>query len=239
MATKKIQTTSSNALARPSFIAAGDTRGREAVEQGDLTLPRLAIAQPQSPQIDEGNVKEIEGLKAGEAFNTLTGAIYGKAVDVIIIRHESPRFMELIPVDEGGGVKDFNVSADDPRTQFGEDGSKPIATKFLDSIAMLPGTMEPIALSFKSAGLKCARDLRGLGATLNAASFAAIFTLTTVKKTGDKGTYHVFTPRLKGWVDEETFAAAGVFHESIKDRVVETTREGAAPEASPADDAPF
>ncbi len=50
--------------------------GFDEVEQGDLTLPRLALCQALTPQRDETEAKYIEGLEEGHYFNTLTGENY-------------------------------------------------------------------------------------------------------------------------------------------------------------------
>jgi len=139
-------------------------KGMEHVTSDDMQLPRLALAQGLSPQIDKSDPLYIEDLELGDAYNSVTGEILGVGPwSVSFIRADPPRYVEFIPREEGGGVKDPDVPADDPRTEFtiGEDGKrvKPIATKFYDFVAVMLDTRELIALSFKSAGIQTAKRL--------------------------------------------------------------------------------
>jgi len=55
----------------------------EHLSQDELELPFLRVAQKGSPQVDEDKPEFIEGLKAGQYFNTVSGAIYG---DTLIVQ---------------------------------------------------------------------------------------------------------------------------------------------------------
>ncbi len=221
------------ALVAPSFINKDDTSGTEHIEQQDLQMPRLGLAQKMSPQIEESKGEYIEGLKFGQFFNSLTQENYEKGpLDFLVIRADRPRGIEFYPMDDGGGVKDMNVSRDDPRMQFGPDGEKPTATLFYDYIIALIPTNELIALSLKGSGLKAARQLNGLMKIRSGPCFAGLYEVSTVVKSNDKGTYAVYqirnSPRHDGWApNEETYNwAQGVF-ENIADRKVTVDLEEA------------
>jgi len=212
---------------RPDFIAGGDSRGAQNISKDDLQLPRLALAQLLSPELVDGDPKYIDGLAAGDAFNSLTGEVYGKKpITIVVVRAEKARYVEFVPREEGGGIRDFNVPASDPRCAFGPKGEKPAATKFLEFIVLLPDFgNEPAALSFKGSGLKTARTLNGLikiqGVRAgNVPAFAFAFTITPTMTQNQLGKFAVFTVRPDGFVDKETFTQAGDFYESIKDREV-------------------
>lgn len=218
------------ALALPDYAQTGTRKGADVITTEDLVMPRLALAQQLSPELEEGNPKYIDGLKAGDAFNTLTGAVYGKdPLKVIIVRVDPPRFVEFRPRSEGGGIVDFNVPADDPRTKFGEDGEKPVATKFMEYVALLGEELEPVALSFKGSGLKTARQLNGLIKFRNADSYASVFELTPVKMSNDKGTYYTFNVRLAGNTPEEAFNYAAQVFDAVADKTIVTEREEDTP----------
>jgi hypothetical protein len=237
--TDEIVKVAPSALARPSFIPADDSRGTENIKKEDLILPRLSLAQPQSPELDETGPKAVPGLKKGDAFNSLTGQVYGKApLDVVVVRIEEDRFVEFNPLDEGGGIKDFNVPADDPRTKFttGADGKgiKPVATRFSEFVALRLPEREPIALSFKGAGLKAAKTLKSLIALRGKVpSFASVFTLMPTVVTNSKGTFSVFVVRMKGNVDEEAYNAASALYDSFKDRELAVEREPGSDDGEP------
>jgi hypothetical protein len=105
-------------LQRPSFIPKS-SEGTENITKDDIQMPRMALAQPMSPQLVEGDPKFIEDLKTGQLFNDLTSENFGKGPILFsVIRADRPRGVEFNPLDEGGGIKDFNVPLDDERMQF-------------------------------------------------------------------------------------------------------------------------
>lgn len=222
-------------LALPDHVKRGGFEGRENVSSEDKTMPRLAVAQKLSPEVEKGHEKYVPGLEEGMLFNSLTGSIYGDGtVEVIVVRHEPARFIEFYPRDskEGKGIKDFNVPAGDPRTEFGEKGEKPVATKFLESIALRVGrdaggkvVLEPLALSFKGSSLKAGRNLRGLGEAINAPSFAAVYALTPARQTNEHGTFYVITSRFSRWTTPEEYAFAEKMFEGLKGQELVTNRE--------------
>jgi hypothetical protein len=237
------------ALERPAFIKPGDARGAQGIKSEDVQMARLGLAQSLSPELDPSSPKYVEGLKLGDAFNSLTGEVYGKEpLEVVIVRCDGSRFIEFNPREAGGGIKDYAVPAGDPRTEFTTDAKtgasiKPLATKFLEFVAILPKYQEPIALSFKGSGLKTAKTLNGLIRMASARlgtvpSFSFRFFLTPSIETNSKGKYAVFSVKPAGTVDEETFTFASAFYDTIKDRavVVDVEAEG---EAKPDEDVPF
>ena len=55
----------------PAWITEGSA-GTDHIEDKDTQLPRLALAQKTSNQIDEDDPLHIEGLEFGHIFNDLT-----------------------------------------------------------------------------------------------------------------------------------------------------------------------
>jgi hypothetical protein len=235
MPEEKLQTKVEGTVARPAFIPAGDTRGTEHITKDDIQMPRLGLAQGLSPQVQDGDPKRIPDLKVGMLFNNLTNEIIPAPVEFTVIRADRPRYVEFIPREQGGGIRDFDVPAHDPRTQFTRDAQgksvNPVATKFYDFIIlMLPvNGVDPgsnlIALSFKSTGLKVARQLNGLLKMRNAPSFACKFKLTTGMDRNAKGTFAVYQVANAGWVDDEaTYKLAESLHESLRGAAIAIDR---------------
>jgi hypothetical protein len=251
----------------PDYLAPTDTReGSEHIERDDMLLPRLALAQKISYELESSHEKFIEGLKEGELFNTVSKKIYGAGpIEFVIIRADRPRFVEFHPRASGGGIKDIDVPANDPRTQFtkGPNGETvpPVATKFYDFIVLLlpstAGVTEPemIGLSFKSTGLKTARLLNTLVQQRgNRPIYAGKYELGVAKAKNAKGIYQVYTvknsslanefsanpenPKMSGWVSQDVFAFAKEQFEAMKDKAVtiDSTTETAE---DAADDASF
>jgi hypothetical protein len=215
------------ALTFPDFITTVDVAPQN-IGREDVRLPRIAVAQPLSPELDEVHEKYILGLKAGDLFNSVTGEVFGKGpVGVVVVRVEPTRYIEFNPIELGGGIKDRNIKANDPRTAFGPAGEKPIATKFREYIAFLSERLEPIGLSFKGASLSGARDLdtwiKMVFDAKRLPEYATVYALTSVKGPKAGFNYHVMKVQPAGAVNERQYAFASAYRESLatKDVVID------------------
>lgn len=228
-----------------------DTReGSEHIERDDMLLPRLAIAQKMSYELDADHEKFIDGLKYGDFFNTITQRIYGvNPVEFVIVRADKPRWVEFNPREAGGGIKDMNVPANDPRTQFRRNpqtgaSEPPIATKFYDFIVLLlpstPGVpeLEMIGVSFKITGLKTARLLNTLISQRGEKPlYAGKYELGIASAQNAKGSYKVYTVKnssiasdfsavdgkgnkLPGWVNRSLYEYAKKQFNILKDKTI-------------------
>jgi len=243
MATKKPDAVErvSNKEIVPAWIQQGDLRGSEHLTPEDVRIPRFSIAQALSPQITEGDPSFIEGLKNGDAFNDLTGEIYGRGPHkVVFIRADKPRWLEF---DDDRNIKDFNVKAGDPRTEFRDDpvtGKRlpPIATMFYDYVLVLND--EPMAMSFKSGGIGEARRLNGLIRVKPCPIFACFYELTSMQQKNDQGAWYQFTVKPAGFVDQDTYKKVERLFEQFKKKEVafETTPQSADPDAPDAEKTP-
>lgn len=216
---KALATTTNDALApAPDWMEKGDRRGLETIDKSDMTIPRLALAQLQSPEVTEGDPKKIEGMVAGDLFNSVTKQNYGKNVRVQIIRKDAPRAMEFFPMVNGsnGGVKDPNVPIGDARLSWGANGEKPVATLFRDYLARILPSGELIALSFKSSGIKVAKDLNGKIALRNKPIFAGVYEISSAQELKPKP-HKVYIAKNAGWVSQEDYKAGSEAWEAVKD----------------------
>ena len=198
------------ALERPEWVPTG-AEGLEGMTKDDIQLPRIGLAQGLSPELDQSKPQYIDGLKNGDFFNNLTKEIYGRGpLTFAVIQKYPPRYVEFIPRPQGGGVRDFNVPADDPRTQFTKDENgksvPPVATKFYDYVVLLYSVggkplprPQMLAMSFKSSGLKTARKLNGLMQMKSAPIYAGVYSAKVGAETNAKGTYNVFVIDNAGW----------------------------------------
>lgn len=218
------------ALALPSYIKAGDTRGHEGLEQGDLILPRLAVAQPTSPELQKGDPKYIGGLGAGDMFNTVTRESYGEGpVRVVIVRREKRRAMLFAPLEDGGGILERDIPLTDPRCQWDGD-QKPLATEFREYIAIRADTCEPIALSFKGTSLNTGKMLNTLlelpakdpatGKLCQVPYFARVFAVVASLKKNEKGAFYVFGIKQDGFASPDAFQVAETTYESLAGRAL-------------------
>lgn len=250
MATKKTEETAIvkqdevSAIVVPEFLKDFVGQGLEGMTKDDIQMPRLALAQGLSPQLNPDAPEYIEGLKLGDAWNSLTQQVYGRGpFEVAIVRRDAPRWIEFFPREDGGGVKDLHVPANDPRTQFttGEDGvrKQPLATQFYDYIVVFLETREVISLSFKSTGLKVARQLNSLLKLRQSLPlFLTKFNLRSVMTKNSKGSFAIFQFSVGGVVkDEETLKFLASTFTALKDKPVEFDREPGSDDGDDAGDA--
>jgi hypothetical protein len=86
-------------------VAVEDETGFEHMTQADFKVPFLAVLQGKSPQVEEGNPKQLPGAKAGSFMNTVTQELFdGKKGIVVVPIHSIHQYLEWIPRDDGGGL---------------------------------------------------------------------------------------------------------------------------------------
>lgn len=217
------------ALMAPS--AQPDLRGTEHIGKEDMKMPRLCLVQPTTKQLVDG----IEGFKVGHIFNDLTGDVYGPGpIEVVIVRADPQRYMEFYPLNDGGGVKDYNVPHGDPRTLFTKDAAgrsvPPVATAFYDYVVLVLPSLEPIAISFKGTGLKAAKQLNGLIVMRRKPIFAGKYSLTTAMSQNAKGKFAVWVVRNAGEASATDLPIAEQAYEAFRGKALEITREHAEDE---------
>ena len=186
--------------------------GTESIGTDDVKPPRIRLCQSGTPQRKPDDPQQIKGLNELDIFNDVSGEIYGRKVRFTVIKALGHRHIEFAPMDDGGGVIDFDVKDGDPRTQFTTDAQgervKPIATKFYDYLVWLPDHFDVGVLSFKSTSLKAAIKLNGFlkmplkinGVVLaSPPAWARTFELTTTMDRKDSfawGVYNIGQPML-------------------------------------------
>jgi hypothetical protein len=225
---------------RPANTAldiAGDrksARGREGIRQQDMTLPRLAIAQKTSPQLDDGKPEYVEDLKLYDLFNSLTGESFGRGpVKVALVRYTQ----KAIQFDEENNVVDPRVPLDDPRCRFGPAGEKPVATIFHEYLAVLADTFEPIVVSMKGTQIKAAKNLNGLITVRGGDLWGGLYDVSS--KSQQSGAYTVggFVVKPAGRTSEELATFCEELYESTKGQEIKTDID-TTPEAE-SEKAPF
>jgi len=79
--------------------------GANNMATGDIGIPYLAVLQTNSPQVNPGHAKYVEGAQAGMFYNTATGEVYdGRKEGIILIPCAYERkFVEWKDRDSGEG----------------------------------------------------------------------------------------------------------------------------------------
>jgi hypothetical protein len=155
----------------------GHQEGMENVEQGDILIPRLGLCQALSPQKRKSHAAYIEGLNEGDLFNTVTQEIYGKEITIVSLFFFKNR-IKYIDIDDGGGIDCISANGIDggrispdgcsickfstwgngeKDDEHGNDA--PLCTLYHNFMAFIPKENSPIAISYKSTGLKLSKQL--------------------------------------------------------------------------------
>jgi len=212
----------------PAFLEKYVGKGTEHFQKDDLQIPRLALAQGLSPQLNPEQPEYIKGLVIGSGFNNATNEIYDRGPwDIAIVKADRPRWVEFIPREQGGGIKDPNVPYDDPRTQWGANGEKPIATKFYDYIIVFLDTKETIAISLSRTGIKVAKKLNTMIYKRGPLPlFMGKYSARSVMVKGKKGDYATFAFVNDGFIeDEEMLKFLAEQFDTFKNKEVVIDRE--------------
>lgn len=195
------------ALAVADGFEKNDSRGKEGIGSGDVTLPFIALVQKTSKQIDPSESKYIEGSKFLDLFNSITNENYGPGpvefIPIILKKHA----IEFNPFDSGGGIKDRDVPWDDERCQFNGD-EKPSATRFYDWAVLLLPSMELVVLSFKSTNIGVAKQFQQLVQLRPGPAFAGKYAVKSALGKNNFGTFAKFaiTPAGKPAPEQVSFA---------------------------------
>lgn len=236
----------------PAYIKQGDTRGTENIQDSDVKLPALKLAQGTTPQTKRSQPEYIEGLREGEFFDTATRENFGEGpVHFVVVNMLGHRHVEFDPADRSR-VLDGNVPDDDPRTKFTTemvDGKevrrKPKATKFYDYLIMqvFDGDREPEAKtwSLKSTQLKKGKELNTLLRGRKLPSFAFLWKAEPIAETRGQNSWYGWKLTEAGYPTEAQYLAAEACYEKTKDaniRATDTDADPAEPAAN-ADDIPF
>lgn len=214
-------------MQRPSYIPAGNA-GLEEADNQDFTVPRLSICQSNSPQRKKNDAKYIEGLLEGQLFNTLSGEIYDDAIDLVPLYMIKTR-MKFKPMAEGGGIECQSFNAIDggrlcetcaacPHSQFQDD--EPPACYLIysyPSLIIRDGklTSELIAMSFKSASTKVARNFNTMVRMRNAPLYAAPVHVSPIDDEGAGQQFFNYKLDSKGWLDDQMFKEVSEFYNSM------------------------
>jgi len=220
-----------------------DRRGKDNITSNDVILPRLAVAQKTSPQIDPSKTEYIDGLKLFEMFNSVTGMIYGNGpLQFAVIRRLPVKAMEF---DADNNIVDFDVPPGDPRREFTTDDSgnrvKPQATEFHEYLAVLVPSLDIVVLSFKTTQVKVAKKLNSFLQFRPGAAWMGLYSISSASKSFGAYTAAQFTVLPAGPTPKEVVEfAQGVF-EATEGVKIDTNRDAAtdADEGAVKEDAPF
>lgn len=192
----------------------------------DLRLPRIALLQALSPQVQADG----ERYKPGMFIDTLTQDILTSPVSFV------PCFIfknviKWKPRAQGGGMiyKTTNPTPEQVlETQF-DGATKPVADLYINAVVLVDGFETPLIISFCKTNLKAGQDLATL-ATLAGYAWKYKYTLEAVKTTNTKGTF--FVSRVKRSILNDDPGRAAELYEQVKNMSIDTDYEGSTHDTS-------
>jgi len=214
------------------LIMSNAGKGLENITSEDITIPRLAVIQSNSPQRKKKDEKYIEGAEEGDIFNTVTGEIYKEPLTVIPCAYRKS-YVEWIPREKGGGfVQAYDMrpsdTTTDPATRKSslKNGNQLVDTaEHYIIIRKDDDTYESAVLTMTSSNLTVSRKWNTLlkmkkinvkGQTIDPPSFMYEFTLGTIEATNDQGTWQKYKIEEIGQLDKKhLFVAAGTLSKSV------------------------
>lgn len=231
---KAVVTVASSAL--PAFLenAAVPDGAGISTDAKDFLLPFLAIAQSNSPQLKRQQAdKYIEGMKAGDIFNTATNEFWDGDEGILVV----PAFYQKAEVEwilrsDGGGYVDTHPAdtklLNDVQNVEMPDGRKirklPNGHQLVETRYHFVITDNgPAVVALTSTGLQVSRQWMTLmknakmgpeGAKKIAPSFSRVYRLKTIYRQNDAGDWFQFSVEEVGWVqDQDLFNEAKNFWE--------------------------
>ena len=218
----------------PSMFEQDAGSGNENIGQDDLALPFLKIISGLDPLLDD-----IEELRKGDIYNTVTGDIYkGKEGVRVIPCAYQRRFIEWAPRGQGSGAP-LNIYTPDeerPRTERSKDDNREYVvggngTYIEDTqqhfvlVLHEDGTASPALIAMKSTQLKKGRKwnsmiqgrtMMGKNGPFQMPRFSNIYVLKSVAEENSKGSWHSWDVSLEGVVqDPAIYMQAKTFADSI------------------------
>ena len=224
-----------DALAIPSYISESRA-GLENVGKEQLSFPRISIAQDSSPSTKKKSSEYIDGIEAGDLFNTLTREIYTRPLTVVPILFFHS-YIKFRPQDQGGGVlrmADSSANINPEELVFGPNGEKPLWTTLWNFLVFLPETQEVAVVSMKSTSTKIAKAWLSLQALFGKrAAFSRYYQLETTYE--DKGPHSYFNfkkVKSTGLVSEADYKTSEGLYLQFAGKKIEVS-EGEGVETSP------
>jgi hypothetical protein len=198
----------------------------EPSEKEDLIIPRAKLLQALSPEVQE------KGLQQGLIINNLTLEPLPSEFIPIFKFTQWIRFNPRNSKDdnfdanfEPGGVIYRTSDPHDSRlendTKFGDDGTRPLTTKFLNFLSYFPGQNMPIVVSFCNTSLKAGRKLLSLAQFNRGDMFSRKYKLVSRQTKNDMGTFFVLDVDLVGSVSEEEMKVAEDWYNSLAQKTAQ------------------
>jgi hypothetical protein len=201
----------------------GPTGLADNITSADLHLPRVALLQSMSKQVQD----DPKTYTPGGFVNTLTQDVIPTPLvftPVFVFKN----VIKWNPREKGGGVlyKTLKYTADVIKDISWQGMEKPAATQYINCVSLVEGSDMPLVISFCNTSFKAGQDLLTL-VQLSGCAWKYQYELQSVKTSNAKGTWHVMRVKRLSLTDEVKSAAAAHMYENVKGMAIDTDYEGA------------
>lgn len=180
----------------------------------DLIIPRAKLLQALSPECTDGHGKP------GQIINSLTKEILPSEFIPVMKFYQWIRFNPrdskahgFNPDQAAGDLIWQSFNPYDDRVlkegQFGQNGERPLATKFICFLSYFPGVDMPVVLSFSNTSLKAGRALLTQLEYSKGPIWEKKFKVVSKKVSNEKGTYYVLAVDPAGTATADESLIAG------------------------------
>lgn len=200
-------------------VYTGPTGLADNITSKDLRLPRIALLQSKSPQVEN----EGDKYRAGMFIDTLTQDILPNPINFVPV-FIFKNVIKWKPRTEGGGMlwKTLTPTPEQlAETQF-NGAEKPKADMYINAVCMIDGLDTPVLLSFSKTSLKTGQDLVTL-ATLSGCAWKYKYVLSSIKATKPSGTYYEM--RIKRSILNDSPGSSADLYAQVKNMSIDTDYE--------------
>ena len=222
-------------------------------DTSELQIPFIRVIQALSPQIKKSDPAFIKDAGQGDAFNTVTGQFWSGEDGITVIPcFQETKYLEFIPLDQGGGFVGERKVTDPDLANTERNGAKeilPNGNELVKSdqhycvIVGEDGMNQPAIVDMKSTQLKVSRRWKtqiamqkvkdSKGQMRTPALYATMWKLSTTEESNQMGTWYNWQVEKVGFIqDKAMFDEAKSFRESIAKGEV---KAAADPETSDSD----
>lgn len=200
--------------AEPTGIASNITAS-------DLRLPRVALLQALSPLVQE----DPEKYRQGQFVNSLTQDIITDPVlftPVFVFKNA----IKYRTREEGGGIiyKTVNFTPEVIKDISWDGTNKPVATQFINVVALVAGQDIPLIISFANTSFKSGQDLLTL-IQLSGQAWKYQYQLVSFKTKNDKGMFYIMRIKRGAPSTADAIVEAASLYGSVKDMSIDTDFE--------------
>lgn len=229
----------------PEYLRGLGREGQEEMGREDFVLPRIAIAQTLSPAINKKKPGYIQGLEAGQLYNTVTREVYGESIRFVPALFAKSRIY-FEDINKGGGIicqsaNGINggqlnpASCDACENSRFIDGEPPKCNKFMNYPGFVVTDKGDVlgmaAVSMKSTSIGVAKNWNSLIRLSNLPTYGKVYRISVVEDSRDSNDFWNFKVEPLGFTPQALIESCRNLYESLRSQGVKVDLSEMADEA--------